>query len=56
MYKLVVLCLLPVETFLELLEPYILKDMLGSLPPGVSLILHLSVSLFFYLFASNSCA
>ncbi|KAL3622320.1 hypothetical protein CASFOL_033731 [Castilleja foliolosa] len=23
------------ETFLELLEPYILKDMLGSLPPGV---------------------
>lgn len=23
------------ETFLELLEPYILKDMLGSLPPEV---------------------
>ncbi|KAL1562189.1 vacuolar protein sorting-associated protein 8 isoform X2 [Salvia divinorum] len=23
------------ETFLELLEPYILKDMLGSLPPGI---------------------
>lgn len=26
-------CLL--DTFLELLEPYILKDMLGSLPPEV---------------------
>ena len=23
------------DTFLELLEPYILKDMLGSLPPEV---------------------
>lgn len=49
MYNLVVLCFLPVETFLELLEPYILKDMLGSLPPGVSLILHISVFFVFLL-------
>lgn len=26
------------DTFLELLEPYILKDMLGSLPPEVTFV------------------
>lgn len=29
------ICIVP-GTFLELLEPYILKDMLGCLPPEVS--------------------
>lgn len=32
------LLLVHLDTFLELLEPYILRDMLGSLPPEVSFV------------------
>lgn len=32
------LLLVYLDTFLELLEPYILRDMLGSLPPEVSFV------------------
>lgn len=35
LWQLLLICL---DTFLELLEPYILRDMLGSLPPEVSFV------------------
>lgn len=35
LWQLLLVCL---DTFLELLEPYILRDMLGSLPPEVSFV------------------
>lgn len=49
----IMFCFLLVETFLELLEPYILKDMLASLPPGVFLILDILAFIISYLFACN---
>lgn len=34
-YEILIRCFALSDTFLELLEPYILKDMLSSLPPEV---------------------